>query len=298
MMVDHSSHIRQLLALALYPPEPVPVSVTQPRPHLPPKRPTTPTEPAPPRSRPHTQSTQTALPASGPAPLSPRKLQEQTEIPSGRASQLAQELLTTLCNTTRPAFLVAGLTSYARPACDADLFDAMVRTGKVDESRSPLVREAVAVGRARDCWTMLRPGFLSRKSAISSRAMDTDEYDDTEGEEEEIVASHAWGVLEWWMRLFEVDQAEHEQEQSSGAYTLVLVIPVQLNPSSFLPCACLNLQWLLQHCFSHTSHPAPRSGIYTARSALHWPLTGAPCPSPRPGMTKPNPSETSPQHTE
>ncbi|KAF8606183.1 hypothetical protein BDV93DRAFT_521031 [Ceratobasidium sp. AG-I] len=206
------SHIRQLLALALYPPEPVA------QPHRPKQTqkqpaPSTPTKPGSTRSRPHTTTT------SVPAPLSPRKLQEQTEIPSGRASQLALELLSTLSSTTRPVHLVAGLTSYARPACDGDLFDGMVRTGKVDGSKSPLVREAVTVGRARDCWTMLRPGFLTRKILVSSRAKNQDEYDDEEGEdtEEGVVASHAWGVLDWWTRLFEVDQAEHELEQGSAA---------------------------------------------------------------------------------
>ena len=68
---------------------------------------------------------------------------------------------------------------------------------------------------------MLRPGFLTRKILVSSSAKNQDEYDDDEVEdvEEDAVASHAWGVLDWWTRLFEVDQAEHELEQGSGQYT-------------------------------------------------------------------------------
>lgn len=261
-MVDRSSHIRQLLALALYPP--VPVTDVQPRPHSQSqKRPTTPTKPVPTRSRPHNTTT------SVPPPLSPRKLQEQTEIPSGRASQLALDLLLTLSNTTRPAHLVAGLTSYARPACDVELFDGMVRTGKVDGSKNPLVREAVAVGRAKDCWAMLRPGFSTRKVLISSRTKNQDDYDDEEGEDSEggMVASHAWGVLQWWTRLFEVDQAEHELEQGSGMYTPIRhPRPSDLTNFSSSPCLSFQLHRGNSGALSLT-HPTGRPAVgYTRRA--------------------------------
>lgn len=158
------------------------------------------------------------------ASLSPRKL-AQTEIPTSDASQLALQLLETLAATTHPAHLTAGLNSYARPARDAPDFDSIELTGKIDNFKSPLALESVQVGRARDCWTMVRSGFLSPKDGASSAAqakwMDSDDVDSTEDfddQDSSYVASHAWGVVGWWVKLFEVDQAICSAEQGSGAY--------------------------------------------------------------------------------
>lgn len=88
---------------------------------------------------------------------------------------------------------------------------------------------------------MLRPGFSTRKVLISSRTKNQDDYDDEEGEDSEggMVASHAWGVLQWWTRLFEVDQAEHELEQGSGMCTPIRH-PRPSDLTNFSPSPCLS----------------------------------------------------------
>ncbi|KAG8733796.1 hypothetical protein FRC11_002246 [Ceratobasidium sp. 423] len=199
------SHIRHLLVLALYPPE----RITQSLPKN--KSPDTPLSKPSGKSRPLAVS----------APLSPRKAQVQTEIPTHRGSQLALELLLTLAATTHPAYLTAGLNSYTRPACDASDFGSIM-SGKIDASKSPLAEESVQVGKARDCWTMVRDGFLSPKDGTSiaqAKWMESDDSDlsDNNDKPDSYVAPHAWRVVEWWIKLFEVDQAINTAESATGA---------------------------------------------------------------------------------
>ncbi|KAG8770122.1 hypothetical protein FRC12_004510 [Ceratobasidium sp. 428] len=185
------SDIRHLLALALYPP---------------------PSTSLPKRSKPGPRQSTT---------LSPRKLQAQTEIPSPNASRLALELLLALASTTHPEHLTAGLKSYARAPIDAAELD-----GAQMEVRSPLVVECVRVGRARDCWVMLREGLLARRDHGAVVRHPNDDGDDSEEEDEIgggkgaeskcVVAPFAWGVLEWWIKLFEMDQRVQCLEEGSG----------------------------------------------------------------------------------
>jgi hypothetical protein len=156
-----------------------------------------------------------------PTPLSPRKAQAQTEIPTQRASQLALELLLTLGATTHPAHLTAGLNSYARPACDVSDFGPIMTTGKIDNFKSPLAGESVQIGKARDCWTMVRNGFLSPKDGASTaqaKRIENDDNDLSDGDDRPdcYVASHAWRVVEWWIKLFEMDQVVNTAESATG----------------------------------------------------------------------------------
>lgn len=223
------SHIRHLLALALYPSE----NVTQPLPKT--KSPTA-------------LSNVGSRPLSVSAPLSPRKHQAQTEVPSARASQLALELLEALAANTHPTHLADGLNSYVRPACDASEFDAIVSTGKIDGFKSPLALESVQVGRARDCWAMVRDGFLDPKDASSTargKWMDSDDTDmaDSDYQNYSYVASHAWEVVRWWIMLFEMDEAINSAESGAGARVFVMDGRWNLLFDSKLP---------LRNFFSHT----------------------------------------------
>ncbi|KAG8697476.1 hypothetical protein FRC08_006509 [Ceratobasidium sp. 394] len=194
------SHIRHLLALALYPP-----NITK-------AHPVTPNNPLTKRSRPKTSST-----------FSPRKLQAQTEIPSTDASQLALGLLMTLAATTHPEHLTAGLNSYVRAPSDAaELDEAQVQV------KSPLIVEAVRVGRARDCWQMLREGFLVRRDRDALARRDEDDEDEGAGQALCVVAPYAWGVLGWWIELFEVDERVQCMEQGSGTHYFVLFVQTRL----------------------------------------------------------------------
>ncbi|KAG9121328.1 hypothetical protein FRC07_002748 [Ceratobasidium sp. 392] len=107
----------------------------------------------------------------------------------------------TLASTTHPEHLTAGLNSYVRAPIDAaELDEAQVQV------RSPLIGEAVRIGRAKDCWGMLREGFLVRRDDALVRRDDSDEDEDEEERTVYVVAPYAWGVLAWWIELFEADE--------------------------------------------------------------------------------------------
>ncbi|CAE6525928.1 unnamed protein product [Rhizoctonia solani] len=217
------SHIRHLLALALYSPE----KITDP---LPKNRP-----PSILPSKPSAKS----RPLAAPAHLSPRKGQVQTEIPTHRGSQLALELLLTLAATTHPAHLTVGLNSYTRPPCDVLDFGSIMSTGKIDTFKSPLAEESVRVGKAQDCWTMVRDGFLLPKDGTSTAQTKWIESDDSDisddGKPDSYVASHAWRVTEWWIKLFEVDQAINTVESATASHSTLLLSHIPPAPRPGAP---------------------------------------------------------------
>ncbi|QRW25023.1 hypothetical protein RhiXN_06972 [Rhizoctonia solani] len=206
------SHIRHLLVLALYPP----YKVTQPLAKA--------RSPSSPSSKPSAKPRLLATPT----PLSPRKAQAQTEIPTQRGSQLALELLLTLATTTHPAHLTVGLNSYTRPPCDVSDFGSIMATGKIDTFKSPLAEESVQIGKARDCWTMVRDGFLLPKDGTSTaqaKWIEGDDSDLSDGDDktDSYVASHAWSVVEWWIKLFEMDQAINIAEATVASHSTLLL---------------------------------------------------------------------------
>ncbi|KAH7322281.1 hypothetical protein B0J17DRAFT_683497 [Rhizoctonia solani] len=206
------SHIRHLLVLALYPPEKITQSL--------PKNISLSTPPS--------KRSAKSRSLAAPAPLSPRKAQAQTEIPTHRGSQLALELLLTLAATTHPAHLTVGLNSYSRPPCDVSDFGSIMSSGKIDTFKSPLAEESVQVGKARDCWTMVRDGFLLPKDGTSTAQARWIEGDDSDlsddgDKHDSYVASHAWRVVEWWIKLFEIDQVINMAESATASHSTLLL---------------------------------------------------------------------------
>jgi hypothetical protein len=142
----------------------------------------------------------------------------------------------------------------------------MLSSGKVDTFKSPLIVESVRVGRARDCWQMVREGVVVRKelggpsTAQAKRGEDDDDVDVGAGPSS-CVASHAWGVVEWWIELFEVDERIGSMEQGSGAHNFIYLsdsldlIHLKLSPRSF---------------FSHTSLLGPERALHSGMCKLRW----------------------------
>ncbi|CAE7101674.1 unnamed protein product [Rhizoctonia solani] len=205
------SHIRHLLVLALYPPEGIAQSLLKNR------------LPSAPLSKSSTKSRSLAAPAN----LSPRKGQAQTEIPTQHGSRLALELLLTLAATTHPTHLTVGLNSYTRPPCDVSDFSSIMSTGKIDTFKSPLAEESVRVGKARDCWTMVRDGFLLPEDGTSTaqaKRIDSDDSDlSDDGKPDSYVAPHAWRVVEWWIKLFEMDQTINTADSAAASHSTLLL---------------------------------------------------------------------------
>lgn len=84
------------------------------------------------------------------------------------------------------------------------------------EDNSPLKDELLAIQSLKDCWGLLRDGFVKRKQVGRSH-VDEDESIEAEstGTESTIVGPYAWPVLEWLIQAFEKDE-RRERERGHG----------------------------------------------------------------------------------
>ena len=171
-----SPHIRQLLYIALYPPP-----------------------------------SQNGADNAEPDPMSPRKAVKQQKsplYPSPAAAVAAQRLLMSLAHTNSPSGLFRALPSYT----DAkDPIDSM----ELEEEDSVVGREAVCIKDSRNCWAILREGFIRRKTFAITSPKPKGKGRDNHLEEEEfpsgdpaVVAANAWPVLDWIVTIFERDELE------------------------------------------------------------------------------------------
>jgi hypothetical protein len=117
---------------------------------------------------------------------------------------------------------------------------------------------------------MVRDGFLLPKDGATSTAQpkwvdgdDIDLSEDEDNHKSSYVASHAWGVVDWWIKLFETDQAINSAELGSGACVCALHVEllfhsIQLPPRNF----CSHT------CHLHRERVRPRT-IFKPHSVLH-----------------------------
>ncbi|ELU37112.1 hypothetical protein AG1IA_08857 [Rhizoctonia solani AG-1 IA] len=114
------------------------------------------------------------------------------------------------------------------PPRTSNNFGSIMATGKIDTFKSPLAEESVQIGKARDCWTMVRDGFLLPKDGTSTaqaKWIEGDDSDLSDGDDktDSYVASHAWSVVEWWIKLFEMDQAINIAEATVASHSTLLL---------------------------------------------------------------------------
>jgi hypothetical protein len=183
----NSSHIRQLLYMALYP-----------------------------NSSPKSEDGKLGRRNSDPG--SPRKIipakQHRTEqLLSPATSESARRLLMSFVNTNSPEALFCGLPSYTPRQEGASA------PADIDDEDSYIAKESVCIRESKNCWTILKGGFIRaapspppspKKKARNRRAEpagDTQFSTDVAAQDTpRVVADSAWPVLDWFVTLFEHDE--------------------------------------------------------------------------------------------
>ncbi|TFK54239.1 hypothetical protein OE88DRAFT_1167099 [Heliocybe sulcata] len=179
------SHIRQLLYIALYPPPREPKGKEKVR-----------------------------IDFGSPSKVPPVKQKKSALLPNPAASQAALQCLTSYLATNTPDSLLHALPSYPPPKGR----DRTRTNDMMDEDEDSFIsREAANIAQCKDCWTILREGFIKRtdgdpsdRSGMKTRKKsilddDTMYIDSVDTDAPAIIAKDAWPVLEWLIEAFEKD---------------------------------------------------------------------------------------------
>lgn len=120
------------------------------------------------------------------------------------------KLLFAFAQTNSPGSLFAALPRYTAAGDEA--------TSHIQEDTDSFIaRQSIRVRNAKDCWTILKEGFVkpavelpALKRRGSARAREAEQTTDGDDEEPGIpapVGEFAWPVLEWIVCLLEKDEA-------------------------------------------------------------------------------------------
>lgn len=190
------SHVRQLLYIALYPP---PSGRAVAHKH---------------------KATQ-----ESPSKISSRHAYS-TLLPSPAASELAKRTLRVLADVNSPASLLRALPAYPDP------IDGNTATSFADpefplDADSFVASEAVRFRDCKNCWNILKSGFIKSLSENTStvpgsprkrrRGEALVKYTHMDEEESSlVVGENAWPVLDWLLFLFEKDEMSTEASRKGS----------------------------------------------------------------------------------
>jgi hypothetical protein len=190
----HRSHIRQLLYIALYPPP----------------------------------SGRTVAPNHRASQESPSKISSRhaysTLLPSPAASELAKRTLRVLADVNSPASLLRALPAYPDPT-DGNSATCLADPELPSDADSFVAEEAVRFRDCKNCWNILKSGFIKSLSESTSfapgnprkrrRGDSLVKYTDEE-ESSLVVGENAWPVLDWLLFLFEKDELSTEASRKGS----------------------------------------------------------------------------------
>ncbi|KAJ3989854.1 hypothetical protein F5890DRAFT_1483220 [Lentinula detonsa] len=146
--------------------------------------------------------------------LSPSKnsrQQQRSLIISSHTAASACSLLVQYAMSMRPQEVAEVLPSYNCSNVD-----------RGDSPESLIAKESYCISEAKNCWNIVQKGFIHRaitSSPTTRRVRRTTVYEDEDGDEDEddfkfgvsnVVAEHAWIVLDFLLILFERDECETE----------------------------------------------------------------------------------------
>ncbi|KDQ21408.1 hypothetical protein BOTBODRAFT_201950 [Botryobasidium botryosum FD-172 SS1] len=176
---------------------------------------------------------------------SPKKLNIQRQkthlLPTPESSVNALSLLCALLHTNSPAALAKGLPSYV--TSKGGVRFSGVREEQDDREDAFIGKQSADIRQAKDCWAILADGFVKRSDSedVAEQPPTEDEMDVDEEEDENtarrVVGKHAWGVLEWLVGLFELDEKVAESKGMPRRSDILL---------SQIPLARAGLQWDIQ----------------------------------------------------
>ncbi|KAI9509723.1 hypothetical protein F5148DRAFT_977872 [Russula earlei] len=197
------SHVRQLLYIALYPPSHAPTTGNC-----------------------HKTSQES------PSKFSSRHAYS-TLLPSPTSSQLAKRTLRVLADVNSPASLLRALPAYPDPT-GAD--DAPPHYPELPSDVDSFVAsEAVRFRNCKNCWNILKSGFISslvdtssavpasprKRTRGNATATKRDHLD--EEASSLVVGENAWPVLDWLLVLFEKDELMTEASRQRTRYSPLLL---------------------------------------------------------------------------
>ncbi|PCH43766.1 hypothetical protein WOLCODRAFT_144682 [Wolfiporia cocos MD-104 SS10] len=212
----YAPHIRQLLYMALYPPPPEE------------------------GTRRNETDDATILLGSPSKPLSFH--QRAAHIPPRAASAGALALLNAFAHTNTPRALLRALPSYPGPSLAQDAHADGADADDADDSF--IARRAARIRTAKDCWALLRAGFVPRDADAAAlprkrgvrRPRAADELpvyaanglpaNTADADAPAPVGPCAWPVLDWMLSLFEKDErATARDGQPPHSPLLLAAIP-------------------------------------------------------------------------
>lgn len=182
-LTDVSSHIRQLLYIALQPEHPPSIHEI----------------------------------VIADVPPSPSKAILKKRMPSGAAVLAARRLLNSFIITNSPEAIGAALPSYDDPRKD----ESATRAGDDGSLESVIGPQSMCISRAESCWSILAEGFTQRGQTFTmssnneKKRSHLDEDDSTNNFENVVVGDEAWPTLAWLILLFEQDELQ-TQSRASG----------------------------------------------------------------------------------
>jgi len=137
-------------------------------------------------------------------------------------SEAAQRILFSFLATNSPGSLFRTLPRYSLD--DANLLPRS--SDNTDDEDSLIARESLCLKDCKNCWAILKEGFIQRKKLLPQdarkkrgrRAYDVedatlDQVNDTPA----VVSEHAWSVLQWLVSLFEKDELLSSQNSGGKA---------------------------------------------------------------------------------
>lgn len=196
------SHVRQLLYIALYPPP----------------------------------SSRTLAPNHKASQESPSKISSRhaysTLLPSPAASELAKRTLRVLADVNSPASLLRALPAYPEPT-DGNTAPSLADPELPLDADSFVALEAVRFRDCKNCWNILKSGFIKSLSESTSsfpgsprkrrRGEAPVKYAHMDEEESSlVVGENAWPVLDWLLFLFEKDELSTEASRKVRYSPLLL----------------------------------------------------------------------------
>ncbi|KAI9442210.1 hypothetical protein H4582DRAFT_1847938 [Lactarius indigo] len=199
------SHVRQLLYIALYPP---------------------------PSSR--TLASNHKASQESPSKISSRHAYS-TLLPSPAASELAKRTLRVLADVNSPASLLRALPAYPDPT-DGNTAPSLADPELPLDADSFVALEAVRFRDCKNCWNILKSGFIKSLSESTSsfpgsprkrrRGEAPVKYAHMDEEESSlVVGENAWPVLDWLLFLFEKDELSIEASRKVR-YSLLLLAQI------------------------------------------------------------------------
>jgi hypothetical protein len=157
---------------------------------------------------------------------SPSKLNRQQTsgiLLSTATIAAAQRLLLAFAHTNSPEAVFRSVPRYALSTTDHLAIDE-------EELDSVVARDSLCIAHSRNAWEILKEGFVERHIATSNQSKKSrkatqnilDDQDDHKIGHIPIVGSNAWPILDWLLVVFERD--EHFTEQSKKGMVQIFVL--------------------------------------------------------------------------